>query len=101
MRRPAEVPPGQWEFLVGWTLNLHANCGTFRTAISDRDHARRFAEALVERLRQPVDVATIDWIWDEYESFTSGGRSYSEKYRPTRSPDLKHAQPGCFNLKLK
>lgn len=100
-RRPAEVPPGQWEFLVGWTLNLHANCGTSHTTISDQDHARRFAEALGERLKQPVDGATIDWIWDEYEQFTTGGRHYSEKYRPSRSPDLQYAQPGCFGIHVR
>src|SRR5262249_17348365 len=25
-KRPADVPRGQWEFLLGWTLQLHANC---------------------------------------------------------------------------
>ena len=100
-QRPPEIPPGEWEFLVGWTINLHGNCGGSQTWIADRPRSRRFVEALEQRLQKPVDVATIDWIWDEYAAFTSGGKKYSDKYRPTRSPDLKLAQPGCFNLNLK
>jgi hypothetical protein len=100
-QRPPAIPPGQWEFLVGWTMNLHGNCGASETWITDRARSRRFVEALEERLQKPLDLATIDWVWDEYAAFTSPGQKYSDKYRPTRSPDLKDAQPGCFNLNLK
>lgn len=91
--RPPGATRGQWEFLVGWTENLHGNYGGYY-AIRDPARAARFADELEDRLRRPVSVATIDWIWDEYMGF-SRGRTY-DRYRPTRSPDLLTAQPGFF-----
>ncbi len=32
-KRPPEVNKGQWEFVVGWTINLHGNCGSIRSAV--------------------------------------------------------------------
>ena len=99
-KRPADVPPGQWEFMVGWTINLHGNWGASHTWV-DREQMWPFLEELERRLQGPVNVATIDWIWDEYARFTKGGREYGEHYRPTRSPDLQYAQPGCFGIPVK
>jgi hypothetical protein len=96
-KRPADVPPGEWEFLVGWTINLHANCGASRSWV-DRDRMWPFLEELERRLQGPVTAATIDWIWDEYARITESGRVYGERFRPTRSPDLKTASPNCFDL---
>jgi len=98
-KRPADVPPGQWEFMVGWTLNLHANCGTEQRI--DRNERQAFLDELERRLQGPVGVDTIDWIWDEYIRITKGGRHYDENWRPTRSPDLPHAQPGMWGLGVK
>ena len=98
-KRPADVPLGQWEFMVGWTLNLHANWGTSHTWV-DREQMWPYLDELERRLQGPVGVATIDWIWDEYARITKGGRGYGERYRPTRSPDLEFAQPGCFGLRV-
>ena len=91
--RPPEISRGQWEFLVCWTNNLHANYGSPH-GIRDIRRADRFADELERRLGQPVSAKTIDWIWDEYMEFTRG-QTY-DRYRPTRSPDLATAQPGCF-----
>lgn len=99
-KRPADVPPGQWEFMVGWTINLHTNWGAHHTYV-DRDQMWPFLAELEQRLQGPVSVATIDWIWDEYARFTKGGRGYGEGYRPTRSPYLQHAQPGCFGIPVR
>jgi hypothetical protein len=78
-RRPADVDPDEWEFIVSWTINLHGNCGE----ITDRNRAQAFAEEFERRLLDGVDLATIDWIWDEYGRFSKYGKEYSEKYRPT------------------
>ena len=91
-KRPADVPVGQWEWMVGWTLNLHGNWGVLPDWV-DREQKWPFLEELERRLQGPVTVATIDWIWDEYARITKGGREYGEKYRPTRSPDLQRAEP--------
>jgi hypothetical protein len=96
-KRPPEVPSGQWEFMVGWTIMLQNGCGSHHTVV-DQDQKGPFLDELERRLQEPVTVATIDWIWDEYARITPGGREFGERYRPTRSPDLESAQPGCFAL---
>ncbi len=93
-KRPPDVPKGQWEFMVGWTWNLHCNCGSLPTG-ADEHWRHGFADELERRLAGPVTVADIDWIWDEYAAHTKGGQSYS-RYRPTPSEDLQHAVEGCF-----
>jgi hypothetical protein len=99
-KRPADIPPGQWEFVVGWTVNLHANCNADFTKV-DPNKRELFAAELEKKLRGPVDMSMIDWIWDEYERITQLGKSYSDKYRPTKSDDLKHAEEGCFGIPVK
>jgi hypothetical protein len=99
-KRPADVTRGQWEFIIGWTVNLHANCVadfTQVTAIGQDSFASEFEE----KLRGSVDISTIDWVWDQYAKFTKSGKLYSDKYRPTKSDDLKHAEEGCFGIPVK
>lgn len=95
-RRPPEVGPGPWEFAVGWTYKLHANCGSDRSLVTNWARADRFVDDLDRRLEGAVGLDTLDWVWDEYEGFSKYGQRYSDLYRPTRSPDLPTAQPGCF-----
>jgi hypothetical protein len=85
-KRPADVSPEQWEFMVGWTLNLHGNCGVSHTWV-DRDQKWPYLDELERRLQGPVSAATIDWIWDEYARITKHGRAYGDRWRPTRSPN--------------
>jgi hypothetical protein len=96
-KRPPDVPLGEWEFMIGWTINLHANYGHSWYWVN-RERRYHFLREFERRLQAPVDAATIDWIWDEFAQHTKGGQDYSDKYRPTRSPDLKRAQPGWFSF---
>lgn len=96
-KRPLGVSNGQWEFAVGWTLNLHANAGGIHTTV-DPDWRLGFAAELRRRLDGPMTLADIDWIWDEYAAHTKYGPSYSDKYRPTRSEAFAHAEQGCFGI---
>lgn len=83
-KRPADITLDEWESLVGWTLNLHGNCGVHYAWV-DRAEREPFLAELERRLQGPVSVATIDWIWDEYARITKYGQTYSDKFRPTRS----------------
>lgn len=89
-KRPAEVSRGQWDFMIGWTLNLHGNAA-FGPRQIDSQAAAEFADELDRRLQGPMNISDIDWIWDRYESFSEGGKSYSDKYRPTRPENLATA----------
>lgn len=94
---PANVAPGSWEFLVGWTINLSTNCGFQFKGKVPRRELDDFAEEL-ERRSQAPDVTTIDWIWDNYVRLTDVGPSY-DRFRPTRpGSGWEKAQVGCFGL---
>jgi len=99
-KRPGEIPPGQWEYAIGWTLNLHSNCASNcrTTAATDLE---AFALALEDKCAGNIDLSIIDWIWDEYERITPNGKYYSNLYRPTRSPNFVDAEVGCFNFWVK
>jgi hypothetical protein len=99
-KRPDDVPRGQWEFLIGWTVNLHANCGADYTQVNEGER-EAFAEELEKKLKGHVDMSTIDWMWDTYETLTKSGKLYSDKHRPTKSEDLKYAEAGCFGIPVR
>jgi|SRR5262245_4006302 len=99
-RRPPEVSRGQWEFVIGWTLNLHANCGGSAGA-EGREWQEAFVAELKRRLQGPVGLNTIDWIWDEYERATRHGKDYSDRWRPTRPENLAQAEYVSFGIQVK
>jgi hypothetical protein len=94
--RPSGLTPKQWNNVVGWTITGHANTlGTTRhISRSDMDH---FRTNLSHRLKRPVDLATIDWIWDEFERLSPHtGPEYARKYRPTSPEKLNEFEDGIF-----
>jgi hypothetical protein len=88
-KRPPDVTPRQWDEVVFWTLNLHANCIMSNMRMPRAERAKFLAE-LRERLSGPVDLKTIDWIWDEVVRLSPGcGKTYSERHRPTTPERLR------------
>jgi hypothetical protein len=85
-RRPPGVDQEQWTQAVLWTLNADGNCCTVADFLKTRDRAelQRFADELERRIDGPVDLKTIDWIWDEFERISKYGKTYSDKFRPGR-----------------
>ena len=92
-KRPPRVTRKQWHHIVAWTLNAHGNCITFARNIPQAERDRFLAE-LRERLRGPVELATIDWIWDELVRLTSYGQTYSDQWRPTTPERLREFEEG-------
>jgi hypothetical protein len=86
-RRPAELSKKQWQHVVGLTLNAHANCFVIQKDLPVEE-MERFEAGLRSRLKGTVDLAIIDWIWDEIVRLTRNGKSYSESYRPTSPAKL-------------
>jgi hypothetical protein len=95
--KPPRISNGQWEFMVGWTLNLHGNCGCDPFA-AQFERMSWFAEHLRNKMACACNDEMIDWIWDEYGRFAKNGPVYSEYYRPTTSPHLINAKEGCFGF---
>jgi hypothetical protein len=96
-KRPPAVRRGPWEFAVGWTLNLHDNCGRPPAAVEPgwRDG---FTGELERRLAGPITLDDIEWVWDEYAGHTSDGRAYADRWRPTRAAAFLSAPPGSFGI---
>jgi hypothetical protein len=92
-KRPPTVSRKQWENVVARTLNAHGNCLTFHADIP-QDEMERFAAELKRRLAGPVDLSTIDWIWDEIVRLTPGGQRYSDNWRPTLPERLREFEEG-------
>jgi hypothetical protein len=91
-KRPPTITRKQWQHVVAWTLNAHANCMFTRTIPqTDRD---QFLTELRRRLQEPVDLTTVDWIWDELVRLTPNGGTYSDRYRPTTPERLREFEEG-------
>ena len=85
-RRPPGVDQERWTQAVLWTLNANGNCCAVAEFLKTRDRAelQRFADELEHRIHGPVDLKTIDWIWDEIERISKYGKKYSDDWRPGR-----------------
>jgi hypothetical protein len=85
-RRPPGVNHEQWEQAVRWTLHAHRNCCVVREFLKTRERVglQRFADELDLRVRGPVDLKIIDWVWDEIERISKYGKKYSDDWRPGR-----------------
>jgi hypothetical protein len=90
-KRLEGVTPEQWAYCLDTTWNLHVNFGAY-----DYFDPKRRDEFLAEfgrRLARPIDLATIDWIWDQYVEHAHA-RHYSESYRPTDPVHLRQFAAG-------
>jgi hypothetical protein len=85
-RRPSGMAPRQWESAVAWTLNLHGN-SLIRFQAEGHEIAA-FQQRLASKLAGPVDMATIDWIWDEYAQVCPGGENY-QRFRPMMIEEIE------------
>ena len=91
-QRPPDLSVEYWSFVVDWTLNAHSNCLTHQDITQqNRD---QFSQQLKQQLARPVDLRTIDWIWDEIARISPHGQRYSDNYRPTAPEHLRE-----FNVK--
>jgi hypothetical protein len=101
-KRPPDFTREQWNNIVGWTINAHGN-----TVVATwprwgsripRTEMDRFLAELRRRLSGPVDLATIDWIWDEFERLAPElGPQYSRRYRPTSAEKLREFKGMVFD----
>jgi hypothetical protein len=88
-KRPEGVTAGQWAHCLSWTSQLHGNCGGY--AYFDHSNRTEFLAEFDRRLAGPVDLGTIDWIWDEYVAHSTCGRDYARNHRPTDPERLRDA----------
>ena len=53
---------------------------------------------LDEKLKNKIDMSTIDWIWDEISIISTIGQLYSDKYRPLTPERLKEAEESPYSI---
>ena len=90
-KRPANLTDGQWANCIGCTWNLHGNYGG-RSYIPTAELERIVAELDV-KISDGATLATIDWLWDEYQRSAPSARHY-ECWRPTTPAQLESAARG-------
>ena len=93
-KRPRHITKKQWEQVVAWTLNGHANCFAPASNMPPVEMARFEKELKLRLTKSNVDLETIDWIWDSYVRFGYLGKQYSDNYRPTTPERLKEYEEG-------
>lgn len=86
-KQPQNLSIELWTNLTNWNNNLHGNCGFSPFYLTDKQLAEAFADELELRVEGPVDLKTIDWIWDEYMRFTRL-KSYN-RFRPTTPANME------------
>jgi hypothetical protein len=89
-RRPEHVTRGQWGSAVAWTLLLHGN--SLVPFEADAGEIRAFQQRLNKKLEGEVDMATIDWIWDEYAELTPHGQQY-QRFKEMRDEEMAGVGP--------
>jgi hypothetical protein len=88
---PQNYSKRSWKFMIKWTRNgLRSCCGVPQFITVDNNVRDGFLVHLQEKVYdEPVEIQTIDWIWDQYTIISSYGRDYSAMFRPTKSVRLK------------
>ena len=81
---PDNMLPEKWEFMIDWTGIGTGNCFCDANHITNAHAFGDFAEELLDRLERPIDEQTIDWIWDNMETYSTIGKGgYVYRFRPT------------------
>ena len=82
-RKPANLDEQTWDNWIFWTLNGHGNVLAFDHGIPSEE-MDRFESELHQKTQAPIDIGTLEWIWDEFVRLSPyGGKRYSENWRPT------------------
>lgn len=82
-RCPAGVPPKQWQNALSWTANLIGQ--EYSSPVdSDPDSLKQLYQALDDRIKGPVDLTTLQWVWDQCEKAPRAGAEYAIKFRSVR-----------------
>lgn len=80
-RQPADVNQDTWNWATTWAVNAYGNVCYSPEAVSI-DELKQFRADLEEQLRGPVDLATVDWIWNRLGRTGPYGLSYQHRFEP-------------------
>lgn len=84
-RRPSGVPKDQWLQAVEWTSYVMGEI--FGRSDYDRrnvDVLGELCEGLDERTAEEVDLATLQWVWDQFDKIEPDGEDFAFRHRDAR-----------------
>jgi hypothetical protein len=87
-RRPANVAAPVWEVAEHWAGIAYANV-CFSAEHVPLDELRRFRADVERRLSGPVDLATIDWLWQRLAATGPHGQHYRNRFEPVYREHLR------------
>ena len=90
-RRPPDVNANTWEYATGWAITASCNVCCSSEGVT-LEELKRFRADLEERLRGPVDLATVDWIWERLGRTGPHGRKYQQQFEPQYRESLGPAK---------
>jgi hypothetical protein len=90
-RRPEAVSDKTWDAAVRWTGIASANV-CFSTSHVPLPEMKRFVKCLEKRMSEPVDLDTIEWIWDRLDETGPHGKRYVANWRPEYRREVEYWQ---------
>lgn len=90
--RPPDVDAETWEMASGWAITAYCNV-CFSPDHVPHDELRRFRAELEAKLQGPVDLATIDWVWERLGQTGPSGLSYKQRFEPQYRESLEAMRP--------
>ncbi len=93
---PDDLTDKQWVYCIHWTWNLHGNCGVIPDYIPTND-LQRIVEEFETKIDAGPNLATIDWLWDEYDRSSSIGY---ERFRPTSAENWAQLETWYYRDEL-
>jgi hypothetical protein len=82
-RKPANVPPDQWQRAVEWTANVVGQIYCVHT-FDDPEEIRRLCESLDQKIAGQVDLTTLQWVWEQCEDEEDVRHVYAIRFRDVR-----------------
>lgn len=87
-RRPPNVDAETWEMASTWASIAYVNVCCCYEQVS-HEELRRFRADLEKKVQGPVDLATIDWLWNRLGQTGPHGRNYQERFEPQYRENLE------------
>ena len=82
------MTPLQWEVAIEWTRCLVGN--SMSLSEDDLSGFRHFQAEFEEKTRGDVDLRTLLWVWDQFDSLTPAGRKY-QRFRQQMLAEIENA----------
>lgn len=89
---PQQVKRETWDEACNWLLTANANI-CFSPEHVPMDKVILLSEKFESKVAGPVNLGTVEWMWDEFAAASPYGAEYADWYRAVYLEYLKRDQP--------